>query len=51
MASVTIEPPGRLSRGISTEVRMAWVTVQVGVGVRYVRYVGYNPLALGLSVF
>ena len=27
------------------------MTVQVGLGVRYVRYVRYNPLALGLSVF
>ena len=54
MASATIEPPGGLSRGVSTEVRMASVILESpgwGRYVRYVRYVRYTPLALGLSAF
>ena len=45
--SATIEPPGGLS--------MLWSpnggTVMFRVGVRYVRYISYTPLALGLSAF
>ena len=55
MSSVTIEPPGGLSCGVPTKVRMASATGQVpGLAVRYVphvRYVRYTPLALGLSAF
>ena len=52
MASATINPPGGLSCGVPTKVRMASATGQVpGLAVRYVRYVRYTPLALGLSAF
>ena len=51
MASATFEPPGGLSCGLPTEVRKASPTVMFPVGFRYVRYVRYTPLALGLSAF
>ena len=49
MASAPIEPPAGLSCGVPTEVRMA--PPATWLGVRYVRYIRYTPLALGLSAF
>ena len=54
MTSATNEPPGGLSGGVPTEVRMASALVKSpGWGaLRPLRqYVRYTPLALGLSAF
>ena len=53
MASATIEPPGGLSYcGVPTEGQDGLCDRQAPrLGVRYVRYVRYTPLALGLSPF
>ena len=52
MALATIEPPSGLSRGSRNGGQDGLCDPRVpGLGVRYVRYVGYTPLTLGLSAF